>query len=115
MFTDRTHLTDKQVEHFFAEGLDHRPVVCRACHGARTEAKKFECSACPPRKDGSKPAFTDGGHLSKDQKKNFFKRGNPVVCAKCYKAGRAPRREPPKRPADTSEDHSGKRRKLRGI
>eukprot|EP00959_Pyramimonas_sp_CCMP1952_P102931 2152515-Pyramimonas_sp.AAC.1 len=35
----------------------------------------------------------------------FFKRGNPAVCAKCYKAGRALRREPPKRLAETSDEH----------
>eukprot|EP00959_Pyramimonas_sp_CCMP1952_P354556 7427079-Pyramimonas_sp.AAC.1 len=101
-FTDRTHLTDKQVKHFFAKGSDHRSVVRRACHDQRKEAKKFECSACPRKKDASKPTFTDGGHLSKYQKKKkkYFHRGNLAVCAKCYKAGRAPRREPPKRPAE---------------
>eukprot|EP00959_Pyramimonas_sp_CCMP1952_P302116 6321512-Pyramimonas_sp.AAC.1 len=41
-FADRTHLTDKQVKHFFAKGSDHRSVVCsvvcRACHDQRKVA-----------------------------------------------------------------------------
>ena len=53
--------------------------------------------------------------MSKDQKKNYFKRNNPVVCAKCLKAGRQPRRDPPKRPAEPSDEHCEKQRKLRGI
>ena len=114
-FTDVSHVSESQKEHDWKKGKAHRPVVCRACHDARTGAKQFEYSACPPKKDGSKPAFADGGHLSKDQKNNFFKRRNPVVCAKWFKAGRAPRREAPKRPAETSDERGDKRRKLRGL
>ena len=67
-FTDVSHLSDSQRKHYWETGQAHRPVACRACHVARTGAKQFECSACPPNEDGEKPAFSDGGHVSKDQK-----------------------------------------------
>eukprot|EP00959_Pyramimonas_sp_CCMP1952_P129021 2697916-Pyramimonas_sp.AAC.1 len=59
--------------------------------------------------------FTDGGHLSIAQQMQYFHRGTLVVCARCYKAGRAPRRDPPQRSAEASGEHRGEQRKLRGI
>ena len=95
-FTYVRHLSDSQIKHYRKTGEGHRPVVCRACNAARAEGPKFECSACPRKGDGKKPAFSDGSLSSKDQKKNFFQRNTPVVCAKCFKAGREPRRDTPK-------------------
>ena len=110
------HLTPSEVKKYRETGAHHRPVECRACHEVRASVRSFVCSACPVHRDGSKPEFTDGGHLSKDQKKNVVKRGTSVVCGTCYKAGRTPRKTPTKRaPEEEKNAGSGKRRKLVGL